>query len=145
MSVRMLFRIVALVVIGTLAALAEAQAEKPNLDAFLLKWDTDHDGTLTVEEIKKAADKRFEELDRKHGGYLTRSQLAGIVSFQQFRKADSAHGGKLDKAKFLSLVEKLFQNADMDHDGKLDQRELGSPMGKALLRLLSFVRQGPVI
>ena len=145
MSLRIFFRIVALLVLGTVAALNQAQAQRPNLDDFLLKWDTDHDGTLSVEEIKKAADARFEALDRKHEGYLTRSQLAGMVSFQQFRKADSDHGGKLDQAKFLSLVEKLFQNADMDHDGKLDQRELGSPMGKALLRLLSFVRQGPVI
>ena len=145
MSLRIFFRIVALLVLGTVAALNQAQAQRPNLDDFLLKWDTDHDGTLSVEEIKKAADARFEALDRKHEGYLTRSQLAGMVSFQQFRKADSNHGGKLDKAEFLSLVEKLFLETDRDRDGTLDRKELGSSAGKALLRLLSMVRQGPVI
>ena len=135
----------ALLAICTVAALNQAQAQRPSLDDFLLKWDTDHDGTLSAEEIKKAADARFEALDRKHEGYLTRSQLAGIVSFQQFRKADSNHGGKLDKPEFLSLVEKLFQETDRDHDGTLDRKELGSSAGKALLRMLSMVRQGPVI
>jgi len=136
---------VALLVLGTVAALNQAQAQRPNLDDFLLKWDTDHDGTLSVEEIKKAADARFEALDRKHEGYLTRSQLAGMVSFQQFRKADSNHGGKLDKAEFLSLVEKLFLEAARDRDGTLERKELGSSAGKALLRMMSMVRQGPVI
>jgi Ca2+-binding EF-hand superfamily protein len=144
MLLRTIFRTVVLVIIGTFSALSQAQAQRPNIDAFLLKWDADHDGTLSLEEIRKAASARFGALDRKHKGHLTRSQLAGIVSFQQFRKADKDHYGTLDKAEFLSLVEKQFRQADRDHDGTLDKKELGSSAGKALLRLFSVVRQGPL-
>jgi Ca2+-binding EF-hand superfamily protein len=138
------FRIVVLVVIGAISALGQAQAQRPNIDAFLQEWDADHDGTLTLDEIKKAASARFEALDRNHKGTLTRTQLAGMVSFQQFRQADKDKDGTLDKAEFMSLVEKLFQAADKDQDGTLDKKELGSTAGRTLLRLFA-VRQGPVM
>ena len=143
MSLRAVF-ITAVVIIGTLEAVGQAQAQRPKPDAFLQKWDTDHDHTLSLDEIKKAANVRFGTLDPKHKGRLTRSQLAGIVVFQQFRKADKDHDGTLDRAEFLFLVERLFRVADKDHDGTLDRKELGSSAGKALLRLFSVVRQGPV-
>jgi Ca2+-binding EF-hand superfamily protein len=138
------FRIVVLVVIGAISALGQAQAQRPNIDAFLQEWDADHDGTLTLDEIKKAASARFEALDRNHKGTLTRTQLAGMVSFQQFRKTDKDKDGTLDKTEFMSLVEKLFQAADKDHDGTLDKKELGSSAGRTLLGLFA-VRQGPVM
>jgi Ca2+-binding EF-hand superfamily protein len=137
-------RIAALIVIGTISALGQAHAQRPNVDAFLQEWDADHDGTLSLEEIKTAADARFEMLDRNHKGTLTRAQLAGMVTFQQFRQADPDKDGKLDKAEFLALVEKLFRFADKDHDGSLDKKELGSSAGRALMGLFA-VRQGPVM
>jgi Ca2+-binding EF-hand superfamily protein len=138
------FRIVVLVVIGAISALGQAQAQRPNIDAFLREWDADHDGTLTLDEIKKAASARFEALDRNHKATLTRTQLAGMVLFQQFRQTDGDKDGTLDKAEFMSLVEKLFQAADKDQDGTLDKKELGSTAGRTLLRLFA-VRQGPVM
>ena len=141
---RVLSSIAALVAIGIFGAFGQAQAQRPNIDAFLQQWDTDHDGTLSLDEIKEAAVARLEELDRNHKGTLTRSQLAGIVSYQQFRQTDKDKDGTLDKTEFLSLVEKLFQEADKDHDGTLDKKELGSSAGKALLRLFA-VRQGPLM
>jgi Ca2+-binding EF-hand superfamily protein len=144
MRFRVISRIGFLFIIGIFAALGQAQAQRPNVDAFLEQWDTDHDGTLSLDESKKAAVARFGELDRNHKDSLTRSQLAGIVSYRQFRQSDINKDGRLDKTEFLSLVEKLFQEADKDHDGTLDKQELRSPAGRALLGLFA-ARRGAVL
>jgi Ca2+-binding EF-hand superfamily protein len=139
-----LIRLVVFIVIGAVPVAGQVQAQRLNIDAFLQQWDTDHDGTLSIDEIKKAALARFEELDRNHKGRLSRNQLAGVLAFQQFRQADKGKDGTLDKDEFLSVVEKLFQAADKDHDGTLDKTELGSSSGRTLLKLFA-VRQGPIM
>src|SRR5205823_5826579 len=104
---------------------------------------TDHDGTLSLEEIKKAATVQFQVLDRKQKGYLTRAQLAGKLTYQQFRQANT-DGRTMDLNEFLSIVEKLFRAADKDKNDTLDKEELKTSAGRALLQLFS-IRQGPVI
>ena len=83
-------------------------------------------------------------MDRNHKGRLSRNQLTGVLTFQQFRQADKDKDGTLDKDEFLSVVEELFQAADKDHDGTLDKTELGSSTGRTLLKLFA-VRQGPIM
>jgi Ca2+-binding EF-hand superfamily protein len=136
-------RIVIVLLIGTFSASGPAQAQAPKADAFIQKWDTDHDGTLSRDEVIKAASARFDALDRKRKRVLTRSQLAGMFSFQQFRRADKDKDGTIDKAEFLSVADKLFRSADKDHDGTLDKKELRSSPGKALRRLFA-PRQAPI-
>ena len=97
-----------------------------------------------LEEVRKAATARFEALDRRHKGILTRTQLAGVLTFQQFREANADKQGALDLNEFLSVVEKLFRAADKDNDGTLDKKELESSAGKALLKLFA-VKQGPLL
>ena len=139
-----LIRALLLVVIAAVPLAGKVEAQRLNADAFLQKWDTDHDGTLSLDEIKTAATARFEALDRRRTGRLSRSQLAGVLTAQQFRKADKDKDGTLDQDEFLSVVEELFQAADKDHDGTLDKKELGSSAGKALLRVFA-PRQGPIM
>jgi Ca2+-binding EF-hand superfamily protein len=115
-----------------------------SVDAFIEKWDEDHDGTLSLDEVKKAASAQFDELDRKHRGKLTRAELGGVLNFQEFRRADADKDRTLDRDEFLSFVEKLFQAADTDHDGKLDKKKLSSRPGRYLLRLFR-ARQGPLM
>jgi hypothetical protein len=38
--------------------------------------------------------------------------------------------------KYMALVEKTFKAADPDNDGTLDLKELNSPAGQALLKLI---------
>ena len=139
-----LIRLVVFIVIGAVPVAGQVQAQRLNIDAFLQQWDTDHDGTLSIDEIKKAAIARFDELDRNHKGRLSRNQLAGVLTFQQFRQADKDKDGTLDQDEFLSVVEKLFRAADKDHDGTLEKTELGSSTGRTLLKLFA-VRQGPIM
>jgi len=136
--------ILGFVAIGAISAVGPAQAQRMNIEAFIQQWDTDHSGTLSLDKIKKAATARFEALDRKHTGGLTRTQLAGILTFQQFEQANTDKRRTIDLNEFLSVVEKLFRAADKDSDGTLDKKELESSAGKTLLRLFA-ARQGPLI
>ena len=133
-----------LAVMGVGSSVGSAQAQTPSVNAFLQKWDSDHDGTLSLDEIRKAATAQFEKLDRNQKGRLTRNQLSGILSYRQFRQADKDHDGSIDQSEFQALVENLFQAADKDHDGTLDKKELASPAGRGLLRLFGS-RQGPLL
>jgi hypothetical protein len=76
-----LIRLVVFIVIGAVAVAGQVQAQRLNIDAFLQQWDADHDGTLSVDEIKRAAIARFEELYRNHKDRLSRNQLAGVLIF----------------------------------------------------------------
>jgi Ca2+-binding EF-hand superfamily protein len=128
--------IVALVALAPLAAHAQGKAPAGDVDAFMQQWDPDKDGTLTLDEAKKAADARFDALDKDHEGTLDRKELRGLVSKKDFAKGDADKDGTLDKSEYQALVAQRFEAADPDHEATLDKKELGSRAGQALLRLL---------
>jgi Ca2+-binding EF-hand superfamily protein len=59
----------------------------------------------------------------------------GTVSLAE-AKAAADKDGTVDKAEWAALVEQHFKAADRDHDGTLDAKELESPEGKQLLKML---------
>ena len=85
----------------------------PRLDP-VKAFDTDADGTLDLAEVKKAASALFAKLDRDHDGTLDKRELAGRLSAKELAAADPDHDGTLT----------------------LDAKELSTPAGRALLRLL---------
>jgi Ca2+-binding EF-hand superfamily protein len=99
-------------------------------------FDTDADGTLDLAEVKKAAAALFAKLDPDHDGTLDRRELAGRMSAREFAAADPDHDGTLTLDEYLAVVEKRFNAANPDGDGTLDAKELSTPAGRALLRLL---------
>jgi len=66
----------------------------------------------------------------------TRKNFAGSSPHKMSSKPDPDKDGTLDKAEYEAIAANRFQAADPDHDGTLDKKELGSPAGKALMRLL---------
>ena len=103
--------------------------------------DTDHDGTVSLDEAKKAAETVFDKLDRDRDGTLTARELRGRLSEREFTAADTDKDGTLSKDEYLSIVEKRFKAADTDNDGTLTRRELRSKAGRQLL-LLWRCREG---
>jgi Ca2+-binding EF-hand superfamily protein len=135
---KLLLSALTLAVAALAPPVAQAQTKKPpaSADAFLQQWDTDHDGTLTLDEVKKAADGRFDALDGDHDNTLDAKELRGIVTGQELTKADPDKDKTLDKTEYQAVVAQRFQAADPDHDGTLDKKELNSRAGKGLLRML---------
>ncbi|MGC1994534.1 MAG: calcium-binding protein [Pseudolabrys sp.] len=98
--------------------------------------DPDNDGTVDLEEAKRAASALFDRLDRDHDGTLDRRELRGRLSARELDDADPDHDGTLTKSEYLAVVEKRFNTADPDRDETLDSKELKTKAGQALLRLL---------
>src|SRR3984893_8697302 len=98
--------------------------------------DTDNDGTVDLDEAKRAASMLFDKLDRDSDGTLDRRELRGRLSATDFAAADPDKDGTLSKDEYLKVVESRFKAADPDNDGTLDEKELRSRAGQALLRLL---------
>jgi Ca2+-binding EF-hand superfamily protein len=98
--------------------------------------DPDHDGTVDLDEAKKAASALFDKLDRDHDGTIDKRELAGRLSAKEFAAADPDHDGTLSKDEYLAVVEQRFNAANPDHDGTLDAKELYSKAGRNLIRLL---------
>jgi Ca2+-binding EF-hand superfamily protein len=107
-----------------------------NASAFVAKWDTDHDGTLDLAEVNKAADALFDKLDVDHDGTLDRKELGRRVTRTEFKAADKDHDGTLDKAEFETIVDKRFHAANPDADTTIEASELTTRSGKRLLLLL---------
>jgi hypothetical protein len=99
-------------------------------------FNLDADDTLDLGEVKKAAAALFARLDRDHDGTLDKRELAGRMSARELAAADPDHDGTLTLDEYLAVVEKRFNAANPDADGTLDARELRTPAGRALLRLL---------
>jgi hypothetical protein len=115
-----------------LAAPAFAQSSA----SFIQKWDVDHEGTLDLNEIYKAADAEFDKLDTNHDGTLDQKELGNRLTKAEFDAANPDKDGRLEKAEYHALVQKRFEAADSNKDGTLDQKELDSEAGRRLLQLL---------
>jgi hypothetical protein len=103
-----------LVVFAAALGLAWIARPAPAAAAPAHAWDavdTDHDGTVDLEEAKAAASAVFDKLD-------------------------GDHDGTLDKNEYLAVVEKSFNAANRDNDGTLDAKEFNTKAGRTLLRLL---------
>ena len=66
--------------------------------------DADNDGTVDLEEAKKAASTVFDKLDRDHDGTLDRRELRGRLRPAQFAAADPDKDGPVSKDEYLKVV-----------------------------------------
>jgi hypothetical protein len=118
-------------------------AFNPALPAFsasdsdlLAGLDTNHDGTVSLDEAKTAAEAMFAKLDHDHDGSLSRRELRGVLTAREFAAADADKDGTISKDEYLAVVEQRFKAADTDNDGTLTPKELRTRAGGRLLRLL---------
>ena len=103
-------------------ATAQNKPAGTKVDAFMQQWDTDHDGTLSADEVKKAADARFDALDGDHDNTLDRKELRGIVSATEMTKADGDNDKTLDKTSISYEFNKGFpRKATLVQQGKTRQ------------------------
>jgi hypothetical protein len=105
--------------------------------ASFVAIDADHDGTIDLDEAKRAAGLMFDQLDRQHTGKLSRAELGRLrVGLAEFSWADRDHDGSVTKDEYLALVEREFKAADRHHTGAVNRAEFHSRHGLPLRRLL---------
>ena len=90
------------------SACAGAPASPASDPDLLAGLDTDHDGMVSLDEAKKAAETVFDKLDRNRDGTLTTRELRGRLSASEFTAADTDKEGTLSKDEYRSIVEKRF-------------------------------------
>jgi|APFre7841882630_1041343.scaffolds.fasta_scaffold44464_2 hypothetical protein len=106
------------------------------LHAVIQALDTDKDSTLDLAEVRKAASDMFDRLERDHDGTIEPKEIGPRISKRDFASADANQDGLLTKDEYVGLAEKLFRAADVRNHGELGEKELQSPAGRALARLL---------
>jgi Ca2+-binding EF-hand superfamily protein len=123
------------VVLGIVCAVSQTLAAG-KAGSALQSLDTDHDGTVDLNETKTAAAAAFDRLDRDHSGTLSKQELKGRMNARELAAEDTDHDGSLTKDEYAAAVEKRFKSANADSDDTLDAKELGSRNGKSLQRLV---------
>jgi Ca2+-binding EF-hand superfamily protein len=113
-------------------------AEKPRDENYhggnagmILKYDANHDGTLTRAELIAGLKAEFAAHDTHHNGCLDADQALAIN--QERVDADQSvatpvmdwnQDGCIDYTEFSAAPYSLFDQLDLDHDGKLTPKEL---------------------
>ena len=99
--------------------------------AMLLKYDVNHDGTLTRAELIGALKAEFAAHDTHHNGCLDAEQAAQINQARVDADQSTAtpvvdwnQDGCIDYTEFSAAPYSLFDQLDADHDGKLTSKEL---------------------
>ena len=108
---------------------------------MLLKYDANHDGTVTREELIAGLKAEFAALDTHHTGCLAPDQVAEIN--QERIAADKStatplqdwnQDGCVDYREFSAAAYSLFDQLDRNNDGKVTPEEFnprrpGAPNG----------------
>ena len=131
LSRRNVFTVAAAALVGVAAPALAASKTDP-----LVSFDTDNDGTVDLDEAKKAAGALFDKLDTDKDGTLDLKELKGRLTAKEFKAADPDNDGTLSKDEYLAMVEKRFKAADPDNDGTISAAEFKSRAGRSLSQLL---------
>jgi hypothetical protein len=99
--------------------------------AMLTRYDANHDGTLTREELIAGLKAEFAAHDTHHNGCLDADQAADINQARVDADQSTAtpvvdwnQDGCIDYTEFSAAPYSLFDQLDTDHDGKLTPKEL---------------------
>lgn len=116
---------------GSLAVVAPLPSFAADGSATVKAVDTDHDGTIDMNEAKTAAMAKFTMADKDKDGTVD-SKEAGM----DVTKADTDKDGTLDKAETETALGSTFKAADTDNDGTVDAKELATPAGQKLSSMM---------
>jgi EF hand len=111
---------------------AQPTADDQSITGPLARFDTNHDGTITLAEMDAVLKADFNALDLDHDGQLNGSEIAA----ENDRRAqadpsatllfDWKGSGFVDFTEFSAPMHTLFTQMDRNKDGVLTQREADS-------------------
>jgi len=98
--------------------------------AMLLKYDVNHDGTLTRKELEAGLRKDFEVADKKQTGCLDSDEVTEINE-ERMKYDESAasplidwkNKGCVDFDAYATMARSLFMQLDTNNDGEISPNE----------------------
>ena len=125
------------VVVALIMALPVAlKARADSSTQLIAMWDSDHDKTLDLAEVNKAAAAEFDKLDVDHDDTLDMRELGHRITRAEFLAADKDRDGTLDKEEYEAIVTERFHATNRDNDTTIEAKELRTRAGRRLLALL---------
>jgi EF hand len=119
-------RIIAAVAL-TAAFIIPAAANEPSMprgEKIFARIDSNHDGKISLDELKPRAAKRFLKFDGDANGEVTSAEVDAVLKARvETRKArmmgrmDADKNGAISRAELDLFVDALFNVADADKDG----------------------------
>ena len=120
-----------------LSTLAEPDHHHGKTGKFMAFFDSNQDGTVTIEELNEASKKRFQKMDADNNGVVTQDEFRAYVSQrkqerqqQHFSLVDSDSNGQISKEEYLlyqqQRAEKRFQDMDTNNDGVVNNSEFST-------------------
>jgi Ca2+-binding EF-hand superfamily protein len=107
---------------------------------MLLRYDANHDGTITRAEMEAGLKAEFDAADAKHTGCLDADETAAVNHARWAEDHSTAstivdwnHDGCVDFNEFANAPRSLFDEIDRNGDGKLTPEEIrrfAGPMPK---------------
>jgi hypothetical protein len=111
---------------------AWAQSDDNSLTGPLARYDTNHDGSVSLAEMDAVLRADFGSLDHNHDGALNGSEMAEENDRRSQADAsatllfDWKGSGFIDFDEFAAPMHTLFAQLDRNKDGVLSQREADS-------------------
>ncbi len=89
-----------------------------------------------MKEAMAGAKAVFEKINPDNDGTLDAAEVKDRLDEAGLKAANPDGDGTLDWDEYKTLVEKKFKAANPDEDGTIDLKELESPAGQELLKLI---------
>ena len=102
----------------------------------LKQLNHDADQTIELPEVFNRAVQRFNDLNKDNDLTLEKAEVQGLVTDAEWKQHNRDHDGALELDEWLKIVRARFTAADTDGDGRLTAKELESPAGQSLLKLV---------
>lgn len=124
----------AITVTAALLLTASAAAAFPDPAEMLAHADLNHDGQITRAEFRQVRALRYDELDRRHRGYISldaypRMAMMGgraEAMLAMVQSLDLDHDGKVTRWEFDHGPTPVFDRADLNHDNVVTRPELAA-------------------
>lgn len=102
----------------------------------LKQLNHDNDQTLEIPEAIAASTTLFNELNKDGDTTLEHSETADRLTDADWKAVNKDNDHTLELDEWLAITRHRFIAADADKDGKLTAKELDSPAGQSLAKMI---------